>query len=154
MEHYHCVKCYIPNTGRVRDVDTLEFFPKQFPFPAVTTEDYLKQAVADILSLLKNQSSALPSLEYDAATENVLVQIATLLGRVATPPPEIPTIRQPDAPPLADSAPAAPPTVPANMMYHRRSAVKTRVRQLSVRRSNLGVDSMYRYISRYFRSLQ
>ena len=27
MEHYRCVKCYIPSTARERDVDTLQFFP-------------------------------------------------------------------------------------------------------------------------------
>jgi hypothetical protein len=126
MEHYRCVKCYIPATGRVRDVDTLEFFPKQFPFPAVTTEDYLKQAAADIISLLQNQNSALPSLEYGAPTQNALVQIATLLGRAATAP-ELPTIRQvvsadtnplqvihpaPNTPPEEVLPPTTMPTIP------------------------------------------
>ena len=42
LEHYRCVKCYMPATARVRDVDTLQFFPNKVPIPSTSTEDYLK----------------------------------------------------------------------------------------------------------------
>jgi hypothetical protein len=52
MEHHRCVKCHLPTTSRERDVDTLQFFPKQIPFPKTSTEDYyLKQAASDILAI-------------------------------------------------------------------------------------------------------
>jgi hypothetical protein len=92
MEHYRCVKCYLPSTARERDVDTLQFFPKKFTFPAISTEDYLKQAASDILAILQKPPSSLPYLAYGDATNNAIVQIATLLGRAVAPPssPQLP----------------------------------------------------------------
>ena len=87
MEHYRCVRCYLPSTTRERAVDTLQFFPKTIPFPEVSSEDYLKQAASDILAILRNPPTSLPYLAYGDATNNAIVQIATLLGRAATPPP-------------------------------------------------------------------
>jgi hypothetical protein len=93
MEHYRCVKCYIPTAARERDVDTLQFFPKKIPFPSISTEDYLKQAASNILAILPKTPSSLPYLAYGDPTNNAIVQIATLLGRaVAAPPsPQFPT---------------------------------------------------------------
>jgi hypothetical protein len=86
MEHYGCVKCYIPKSGRERDVDTLTFFPKSVPFPQISTEDYSKQAASDIVALLQQPPTNLPFLAYGDATKNALVQIATLLGRASDQP--------------------------------------------------------------------
>jgi hypothetical protein len=93
MEHYRCVKCFLPSSARERDIDTLQFFPKTGPFPNVSTEDYLKQAASDILSILQKSPSTLPYLAYRDATNNAIVHIATLLGRAAAPPvpPDVPT---------------------------------------------------------------
>jgi hypothetical protein len=90
MEHYRCVKCYVPTTSRERNVDTLQFFPKKIPFPRITTEDYLKQAASDIVAILKNPPSSIPYLAYGDTTNNAIVQIATLLGRAESPPPVLP----------------------------------------------------------------
>jgi hypothetical protein len=87
MEHYRCVKCYIPTTARERDVDTLQFFLKKIPFPSISTEDYLKQDASDILAILQKPPSSLPYLAYGDPTKNVIVQIATLLGRAVAVPP-------------------------------------------------------------------
>jgi hypothetical protein len=55
MEHYHCVKCFLPTTNRVRDADTVKFFPHQIPFPSTTTTDNLcQQATNNVLSILKD----------------------------------------------------------------------------------------------------
>jgi hypothetical protein len=64
MEHYRCVKYYIPTTARERDVDTLQFFPKKIPFPSISTEDDLKQDASDILAILQKRPSSLPYLAY------------------------------------------------------------------------------------------
>jgi hypothetical protein len=87
MEHYRCVKCYIPTTARQRDVDTLQSFPKKIPFPSISTEDHLKQAASDILAILQKPPSSLPYLAYGDPTNNAIVQIATLLGRAVAAPP-------------------------------------------------------------------
>jgi len=86
MEHYRCVKCYVPTTGRERDADTISFFPKKVKFPKTTTEDYLRQAASDIVFILQNKPSIVPSLDFGDETENALLHISTLLGRAAKPP--------------------------------------------------------------------
>jgi hypothetical protein len=105
MEHYRCVKRYLPSTTRERDVDTLQFFPKTLPFPKISTEDYLKQAASDILAILQNPPSHLPYLAYGDKTNNALVQIATLLGRAVAPPP-------------SPHLPIHPPRVPLQIPIH------------------------------------
>jgi hypothetical protein len=67
MEHYRCVKCYTPSSGRERDVDTLNLFPKT---------DYLKQAASDIISIPQNKPSVTPSLDYGDDTKKALFKIA------------------------------------------------------------------------------
>jgi hypothetical protein len=110
MEHYCRVKCYLPATAQERNVDTLQFFPKAIPFPAISTEYYLKQAASDILSILQNLPSQLPYLSYGDATNNAIVQIAiALLGRAKSSPPSpsiLPTMPAPVA-----QAPVQPPRV-------------------------------------------
>jgi hypothetical protein len=124
MEHYRCVKCFLPATNRVRDADTVKFFPHQIPFPSTTTTDYLHQAANDILALLKDPpKSSLPSLESGCATNNALTKIATLLQRATKmpapiqPEPQSPSSISPTAPvprveqtklPSPQSSPATP----------------------------------------------
>ena len=84
MEHYRCVKIYVPETGKVRDADTVQFFPHSIQFPSTTTEDYLLQASNDILSILKNPPSSLPFLEAGSTTKNAIEKIAKLLNRNTT----------------------------------------------------------------------
>ena len=33
LHHYRCMKCFIPASGKARDVDTLQLFQKQFLLP-------------------------------------------------------------------------------------------------------------------------
>ena len=74
LEHYRCLKCYIPETKGTRDSDTVEFFPSKFPLPHITTDDYLRQAATDIVSILKCKLSKLtPSLEYGEPINNAYV---------------------------------------------------------------------------------
>ena len=70
MEHYRCVKCYVPTTWRERDADTVSFFPKKIKFPKTTTEDYLRQAASDIVFILQNKPSIVHSLDFGNETEN------------------------------------------------------------------------------------
>jgi hypothetical protein len=90
MEHYRCVKGYTPSSGRERDVDALDFFPKRIPFPKVTTDGYLQQAAADIIYILTTKPSVTPSLAYGDDTKNALLKIAQLLGRSTLPPTALP----------------------------------------------------------------
>jgi hypothetical protein len=93
MEHYRCVKCYMPLTSSVRDSDTVAFFPHHIPFPKVTTNDFLRQSIEDILSLLKNSPpTTIPSLTTGDNTKAAIAQIAKLLNRHIPAPPSIPSL--------------------------------------------------------------
>ena len=105
LEHYCCVKCYVPPNNTIRDVDTLKIIPNQIPFPYVTPEYYPNQSATDILAVLQSTLSIVPSLEYGDRTKNELVKIAELFGRstkkptilllVVTPTPTLPHISIP-----------------------------------------------------------
>ena len=102
MEHYRCFKYYFPATRSTRDADTVEFFPKDIPFPKTTSEDYLLQS--DILAILKSPPKFLPYLQYGDSTKNALVQLSQLIknaveqpshrserATVVAPPPRVET---------------------------------------------------------------
>ena len=57
-------KVFFPSTGKMRDTDTVDFFPKEIPFPKTKTEDYLIQATSDILALLQEPPKSIPYLQY------------------------------------------------------------------------------------------
>ena len=72
LEHYICVKCYIPSMNGIRDADTVQFFPKNILMPATTTIDYLNQAATNILAILQNPPSSFPSLEAGHPTKDAI----------------------------------------------------------------------------------
>ena len=79
--------CYFPKTRSARQINTLTFFPHTIPFPEVTTEDFLKQAALDIVSILSNPPTSLPiSLEAGDSTKNAILQTAEVLGTVVSAP--------------------------------------------------------------------
>jgi hypothetical protein len=118
MEHCRCIKCYLPTTSRERDVDALQFFPKQIPFPQTSTEDCLKQAASEILDVLQKPPTTLPYLGHGDATNNAVVAIATLLGR-ADVPPELPRAQIPVHPPRVQ-IPLHPPRVQIPILHPPR----------------------------------
>ena len=69
-----------------RIADTVQFFPHYVPFPAVTTEDLLRQAAQDIVAILHNTPKNLPALQAGDETKNALLKIAHLLNRATRPP--------------------------------------------------------------------
>ena len=85
MQHYRCFKCFVPETGGTRDADTVEFFPQQIPFPNTTPETYLQQTAADMLSILSEPKSNIPSLKYGNKYTNAFIDIAKMLKNI-TPP--------------------------------------------------------------------
>ena len=79
-EHYRCVKCFVPHARKERDVNTVSVHPYAVEFPAVSTQDYLKQASDD------NPKGYFPYLEGRDQTKNAYLKIAQLLNRTATSP--------------------------------------------------------------------
>ena len=79
LNHYRCIKTYIPQTRVEIDCDTLAFSPHTISIPKVSTKDYLRQAASDIVQLLTNSIDHLPYLNAGDKTQNALLQISQLL---------------------------------------------------------------------------
>ena len=81
QEHYRCLKCFNPETFSEVDTDTLKLIPNITPIPVYTDFDVVKQAVADILHVLKNSSkNNIPSVLKGNEIHNAFRQISMLLG--------------------------------------------------------------------------
>ena len=87
LNHYRCVKCFVTDTRKELDSDTVTFFPKNIKFPAVTTDDFLRQSALDIISILSHPPpSTVPTLEAGDETRNALLKIAEALHRITALP--------------------------------------------------------------------
>ena len=81
QEHYRCLKCFNPETFSEVDTDTLKLIPNITPIPVYTDFDVVKQAVADILHVLKTSSkNNIPSVLKGNEIHNAFRQISMLLG--------------------------------------------------------------------------
>ena len=84
MFHYRCMKCFIPKSRAEINADTLIFFPHQIPFPEVTTDEYLKQAALDIITLLTDPPpSMIPTVQAGDETKGAILDLAKLLHRTS-----------------------------------------------------------------------
>ena len=81
LQHYRCVKCFIPSTRAEVDSNTVTFIPKAVNFPEVTIVDFLKQAATDIITLLKHPPNPMiPSLQAGSNLHNAIYILASLLN--------------------------------------------------------------------------
>jgi hypothetical protein len=60
MHHYRCQNVYISTTASKRIVDTLEFFPHNFPMLQLFSTDILIMAANDMSNALKNPHPEVP----------------------------------------------------------------------------------------------
>ena len=88
LNHYRCMRCFLPSSRSEVDSDTLAFFPHSLPFPKVSTDDFLRQAAMDIVTILTNptETTLTPTLAAGDETHNALLQLANLLNRNVLPP--------------------------------------------------------------------
>ena len=65
---------YTPRTHIIRITDPLQYILKAFALPKTTTEDYLQQAIGDIISIIQDPPKTLHFLSYVEATKNAINQ--------------------------------------------------------------------------------
>ena len=66
-----------------RDYNTIEFFLNKIPFLRVLLNDFLKQVATDIITILLQLLSPMVSLlKVGDPTQNIILELAKLLGRV------------------------------------------------------------------------
>ena len=93
LQHYRCVKCYIPKTRSIRISDSVQFFPTIVPIPFTTIDDYLRTAASDIITILNNPpKTAFPTLTLGDSTKQAITKIAELLKRAAPMPSKPPSV--------------------------------------------------------------
>jgi hypothetical protein len=60
MHHYRCQNVYISTTASERIVNTLEFFPRNYQMPQLSSTDRLLMAAKDMTDDLQNPHPAVP----------------------------------------------------------------------------------------------
>ena len=80
IEHYCCHKWYILSTTGIQDFLTLDWFPKQTPFPNVSTKYYLHQTDYYMLAILSmKKKNIISSLRYASEIKKSNNKIYTFL---------------------------------------------------------------------------
>ena len=86
MDHYRNITGYFPKEHCEKCTDTVTFVPHDIPIPSFTVEDYLLQAVDDIISILKTDKDPLPpTFILGNKTKQALLDIATSLKTAVQP---------------------------------------------------------------------
>ena len=89
LYHYRNFKCYLPLTNSVVVSDTVDLFAADVPVPKISNDEYIQQALMDILAVLQHKSKLnVPSLHYGEKINDAIIAVSSLLGR-ATPKPTL-----------------------------------------------------------------
>ena len=87
LEHYRNFRCYIPNTRSEIVTDTVDIIANDSPIPTVSNDEYLQQALMDILAVLqRKQPSNVPSLQYGEKINDAIITVASILGKTLPKP--------------------------------------------------------------------
>jgi hypothetical protein len=78
MHHYRCQNVYIISTASERIVDTLEFFPHNYPMPHISSTDRLLMAENDMSYAFKNPHTDVPFKTVGDETITALSQFAAI----------------------------------------------------------------------------
>ena len=66
----------MPTTEIARITDKLQYIPKSFTFPKITTEYYIRQNISYIIAIIKDLPKTLPFLSYGDPNNNAINQIS------------------------------------------------------------------------------
>ena len=108
MEHYRCMKCYMPKSRMERVADTIQFLPAKIPFPTLSLNDQLMYTLDKLASILMSKEFQVmnqTTLSFDSQTVAELEFLTTILLRMAAPDvPDTTTSTKQLPPPLRGSA--------------------------------------------------
>jgi hypothetical protein len=74
MHHYRCQHVYVSLTASKRIVDTLEFFPHNYPMPQISSTDRLLMAANVMADALKHPHPEVPFAQVGGDTITALAQ--------------------------------------------------------------------------------
>jgi hypothetical protein len=81
MHHYRFQNVYISATASERIVDTLDFFPHNFPMPQLSSTDRLIMAAKDMSNALKNPHPEVPFAKIGDDTIEALTKLAEIFKK-------------------------------------------------------------------------
>ena len=79
LQHYRCVRCYIPKTRSEIISDTIKFIPNHIPIPEPSLEDVLTNTLQDLTNVLNTNATTLPALQNNTAKQ-AIISIANALN--------------------------------------------------------------------------
>ena len=90
------MRVYFPKTRSKHNVDIVTFSPTVIPFPNIDLDNYLRQTAVYIITIIPaTPSPSTSTLKVGDPTQNILLEIATVLTRadmlptpVLTPSPQ------------------------------------------------------------------
>ena len=87
MDHYRNITGFFPTERSEKCTDTVTFIPHNIPIPSFTMEDYLLQALDDIITILKTEKDTLPpTFKLGDKTRAALLDISKSLKSAVQPP--------------------------------------------------------------------
>ena len=89
LEHYRCVKVYLPQTFSERVCDTVKFFPHKIPFPTTSPVQQLTEATNEMIRVLQNPSTTIPGIDNKNDITLAVQETAKLLNRAVPTPTQI-----------------------------------------------------------------
>ena len=100
LEHYRNFTCFMPDTRKEITSDTCDLFAHIDEIPQIGHEDYVQQALSDILAVLQEKSKLkVPSLLYGSKLHDAIIAVSSLLGKAVPKPtlqpPQTPIQRDP-----------------------------------------------------------
>ena len=85
MDHYRCLKIYMPKSHATIIADTVAFIPTTIPFPYSDQDTVLQQSILDIVSMIKNKEKLkIPKIMHGDIIRNVFAEIADILKQNKT----------------------------------------------------------------------
>ncbi len=85
LHHYRCYTCYIPQTKAARITDTITYIPAKIPIPELDTHAYLRQAVNNILRILRSRLANMSFLQAGEDLHNATRITSEILNRSSAP---------------------------------------------------------------------
>ena len=82
LNHYHCFRCFVPSTGATIDTDTVQLIPQLTPIPKFNDADALRQAIADIIYIIKHSKETdIPKFWKGDKIQQTFQNVADVLDR-------------------------------------------------------------------------
>lgn len=85
LDHYRCLKCYVPKIRKVRISDTVQIIPNTVPIPTTNIDDHTRKTLNDLVHLLHAKTQKNIPINGPSSIQEALIKVAQLLNRDSPP---------------------------------------------------------------------